>query len=406
MKKFSILGLCLFAGFTMSAQMDLMKDVERTVKSGNFSYTDLKPQLDQITQNAETKDDVKAWKLAGDAAFANYDALFLKVQMGQDVDKKEIGNSIIDGYNYMISALPLDTIVDAKGKVKTKESKKIVKTIAENYSHFNNAGIFLWEAQDYAGAYKAWDIYTSLPNDPRMAQVGLKADADTIVAQIVFNKALAAWQTNEFDKALVAFDEALEKGYDKKNLYDYAISVAAQSMKNDIVYALAADAFKLYGKEDSKYIQIVINGYIEAKEFDKATATIEEALALDPQNGELYDVMGIIYDSQKDNEKAMECYKKAIELNPEFARAQYNYGRKICEKAYAISDASSSLTQNEYMKIRDEQIFPLFKEAAEYLEKAYELDPDNQRDALRYLRNVYYNLGDETNLKRIENLQL
>ena len=105
MKKFSILGLCLFAGFTMSAQMDLMKDVERTVKSGNFSYTDLKPQLDQITQNAETKDNVKAWKLAGDAAFANYDALFLKVQMGQDVDKKEIGNSIIDGYNYMISAL-------------------------------------------------------------------------------------------------------------------------------------------------------------------------------------------------------------------------------------------------------------------------------------------------------------
>ena len=72
MKKFSILGLCLFAGFTMSAQMDLMKDVERTVKSGNFSYTDLKPQLDQITQNAETKDNVKAWKLAGEAAFANY----------------------------------------------------------------------------------------------------------------------------------------------------------------------------------------------------------------------------------------------------------------------------------------------------------------------------------------------
>ena len=124
MKKFSILGLCLFAGFSMSAQMDLMKDVERTVKSGNFSYTDLKPQLDQITQNAETKDNVKAWKLAGEAAFANYDALFLKVQMGQDVDKKEIGNSIIDGYNYMISALPLDTIVDAKGKVKTKETNR------------------------------------------------------------------------------------------------------------------------------------------------------------------------------------------------------------------------------------------------------------------------------------------
>lgn len=405
MKKFSFLGLCLLAIGSASAQTNLVKEVERTIKGDNVDFEAVRAQIAPALTNDETKNDAQAWYVAGKLEFACYDNLFAKKTIGQDVDSKSVGDALINGYRLYMTALPLDTVINEKGKVKTKYSKDIVKTIASHYNDFDNAARFLWEAQDFEGAYTAWDIFLKLPNNPSIAK-SLTVPHDSIMGELAYNQALAAWQANKLDSALTAFDYARSKGYNKKNLYDYAISVAAQSMKNDVVYALAADAFKYYGKEDGKYIQIVINGYIEAKDFDKAKATIEEALATDPQNGELYDVMGIIYDSQKDNEKAMECYKKAIELNPEFARAQYNYGRKICEKAYAISDSSSNLSQAEYMKVRDEQIFPLFKEAAGYLEKAYELDPDNQRDALRYLRNVYYNLGDDANLRRIENLQL
>lgn len=405
MKKISLLGLCLLAIGSASAQTNLVKEVERTIKGDNVDFEAVRAQIAPALTHDETKNDAQTWFVAGKLEFDCYDNLFAKKSIGQNIDGKNIGNALIDGYRLYMTALPLDTVVNEKGKVKTKYSKDIIKTIASHYADFDNAARFLWEAQDFEGAYSAWDIFLKLPNNPTIAK-SLTIPHDSIMGELAYNQALAAWQANKLDSALTAFDYARSKGYNKKNLYDYAISVAAQSMKNDVVYALAADAFKLYGKEDSKYIQIVINGYIEAQDFDKAKATIEEALSLDPQNGELYDVMGIIYDSQKDNEKAMECYKKAIELNPEFARAQYNYGRKICEKAYAISDASSTLTQAEYMKVRDEQIFPLFRDAVVYLEKAYELDPDNQRDALRYLRNVYYNLGDETNLKRIENLQL
>ena len=290
MKKFSILGLCLAAGLTMSAQTDLVKEVERAVKSGNFDYSEVKAKIDEMTQNAESKDNVKTWMVAGQAAFANYDALFLKVQMGQEVDKKAIGNSMIDGYNYMMAALPLDTVVDAKGKVKAKESKKILKTVAENYSHFNNAGIFLWEAQDYAGAYKAWDIYTTLPEDSRMAQTGLKADADTIVAQIIFNKALAAWQVDQLDNALVAFEQAKAKGYTKKNLYDYAIAVASQANKLNLAAQYAKEAFPVYGGEDPVYLQVIVNDFLEKKEYANAIEYINGLLEKDPQNANLMDL--------------------------------------------------------------------------------------------------------------------
>lgn len=400
MKKISILGICLISAATSFAQMSAVKDAERALKSGSADHYAIRNTIAPAMTNDESKGEAMTWYVAGKNEVDLYDNLFGKKSIGQDVDSKEIGTSLINGYKYYMVALPLDTVVNEKGKVKTKYSKDIVKAISGHYSDFDNAARFLWEAQDYEGAYTAWDIFLSLPKNPTFAN-SLAVPHDSIMGELAYNQALAAWQANRLDSALVAFDNARSYGYNKKQLYDYAISVAAQSMKNDVVYSLSAEAHKLYGKEDNKYISLVINGYIEAKEYDKAKATIEEALTADPNNGELYDVMGILYDSQKDNEKAYECYMKAVELNPEFARAQYNVGRKICEKAYAISDGASNLTQAEYIKVRDEQIFPLFRQAAEYLEKAYSLD-ENQRDALRYLRNIYYNLNDEANLKRIE----
>lgn len=400
MKKFSILGLCLISAATSFAQMDAVKDAERALKSGNPDHNAIRAQLTPAFTNPESKDAAQTWFVAGKNEFDLYDNLFAKKSIGQEVNDKEIGNAIIDGYKYFMTALPLDTVVNEKGKVKTKYSKDIIKAITSHYNDFNNAAIFLWEVKDYEGAYKAWDIYLSIPQNEVMRK-NITVPHDTIMGELAYNQALAAWQADRLDSALVAFDHARSLGYDKKALFDYAISVAAQSMKNDVVYALAADAYKLYGKEDSKYISLVINGYIDAKEYDKAHKAIEEALASDPNNGELYDVKGIIYESTKEKDKALECYKKAVELNPGFARSQYNLGRMLCEKAYAINDGAANLSQDEYLKVRDEQIFPLLREASQYLEKAYELD-ENQRDALIYLRNVYYNLGDEANLKRVE----
>ncbi len=401
MKKISILGLGLVVAMSMSAQKSLMKEIENTVKKGNFDYPTVKAQIDEITANPETKDDVKAWMLGGNAAFAHYDALFLKVQMGQDVDKKEIGNAMIDGYEYMIKALPLDTVINEKGKVKAKESKKILKAIAENYSHYNNAGIFLWEAQDYAGAYKAWDIYVNLPQDSRMEVAGLKADADSIVSQIIFNQALAAWQINDLEKALVVFEKAYNKGYQKKNLFDYAIAVATQAKKNSVAAEYAKKAYPLYGNEDPVYLQVIVNDYLEKKDFANAKDFLNGLLATNPNSAQYNDLMGVLLENEGNQDAALESYKKAVELDANLAIARFHMGNLMYNKAYAIDNDASSKSQAEYEKIRKEQTEPLLREAAAQLEEAFKLDEQNMGDALKHLKNIYYILGDEENLNRV-----
>lgn len=416
MKKISILAMCLATAAFGFAQTAVVKEAERAVKGTSPDHAKIREMIKPALTNAESKGDVLTWYVAGKNEFANYDDLFGRRALGQEVSGADMGRSLIDGYNYYMTALPLDTVVNDKGKVKTKYSKDIVKTIAGHFVDFDNAARFLWEAKDFKGAYDAWDIYLNLPSNQSLGKDAPAAPHDTIQAELMYNQGLAAWQADDLLKALDALYRAKDHGYTKKHLYDYAISMAAQLQRNDTVYALAAEALPLYGKEDPKFIGLVINSYIEKKQYTEAQSMLEKAIADDPSNPQLYDVLGILYESQKEesmskeqkadlDKKAMDSYKKAIDADPTFARAQYDYGRKIADKAFTINDESTNLSQAEYNQVRDNQIFPLFREAVVYFEKAYELNPDEMGDALRYLRNLYYNLNDEENLKRVEQMQ-
>ena len=143
MKKISILGLCLLTLGTAAAQKQLVKEVEREMKSNAASYPDQMKKLAPAFTDAETATDAYTWFVAGKGAYDYYDQQSVFAQMGKEVNKKQIGSSIIEGFDYFSKALPLDTITDSKGKVKTKYSKDIVKQVVNHYNDFNNAALFL-----------------------------------------------------------------------------------------------------------------------------------------------------------------------------------------------------------------------------------------------------------------------
>lgn len=403
MKKIYLFGLALFAGLSAFAQIDVVKEVERELKGGNPDFDAIREKITPALTHPETQNDAKAWYLAGKNEFEQYDNLFGLKTIGREVDGKVIGNALINGYDKYMAALPLDSVADKKGKIKTKYSKDIVKDVVGHFNDFDNAARFLWDAQDYMGAYKAWDIFINMPHNKSLGKDAPQAYADTLISEIMYNQALAAWQGDQLELALAAFDRAKNHGYNKKQLYDYAISVAVQLQKMDVVYALSEAAMPLYGSEDPKYLQLIINSYIESKDYAKAQEMLDKAIAQEPNNAQYYNVMGVLYESQNNNAKALECYKKAVELDGTIANAQYNYGRQVYQRAYEIQEEGTKLTTAEYNKLQENEILPLLRQAASILEEAYSID-DAQRDALQYLRQIYYMLQDEANLKRIENL--
>lgn len=405
MKKLSVLGVCLFAGLTAVAQNSLVKEVEREMKSSVDKYPEKLDKLKPAFTNEETAGHAYVWFVAGKGGMDFYDNQEVMKKMGKQVDDKVIGNALMNSFDYLFKALPLDSIPNEKGKIKPKYSKDAINLIKNHHKDLNVAAVNLWQVADYPDAYKAWEMYMAIPSNPVLGENAPAALPDSSASDIYYNMGLAAWQANQFDDALNAFDNAIAKGYTKKNIYDYAIAVAYNNNHDAAKMAYYAEqAYPLYGSEDNSYIGYMINNKIANKEFAEAQQMLEKYIQADPNNGQLYYVLGVLYDSQENHDKAVENYKRAIELNPENAQAQLQYGRQLCNKAFRIDDEISALPVAQYNERRVNEVNPLFREATTYLEKAYELDPDNMGDALSLLRNCYYNLQDEENLKRIESL--
>ena len=134
---------------------------------------------------------------------------------------------------------------------------------------------------------------------------------------------------------------------------------------------------------------------------DKAKEYLESLLQMEPTNAILIDLIGVCLENSGKQEEAIEKYKNAIEFNPSLPIARFHLGNILYNKAYAIDNDASSLPQAQYDKIRAEQTEPLLREAAMHLEEAFKLD-ENNTDALKHLKNIYYILGDQENLKRVE----
>ena len=401
MKKIIILSTAMLCGMSAFAQMNVLKDAERSMKAKE----PMKKVVEVVTPaftNPETSGMAQTWYIPGKAAFNEYDNLLGLEAFGKlpENGKATMGANLLDGYDYMIKALSLDSITDEKGKIKTKYSKDIVNTLVGHYNDYNNNGINLWNLEDYKGAYKSWGIYLDMSAQPLKFK-GITVPHDTILCEIAYNQALAAWQAKDLQASLNCFLKSMDLGYNKKNIYDYAISVASELNDTTTLLSLARQAIPLYGNEDSNYIRFIINDYLVRKDFDNALVAINEAISQDPNNAEYYSVRGIIFDTQDKRAEAKDAYKQAMNIDPDNSKANYFYGRALYQDAYEASDKGPS-DVNEIDAYFKANVKPLLEEAAIYLEKANQLDPENA-DPLKLLENVYYSLNDEKKLEDVQN---
>lgn len=407
MKTKSILAtaLMLAAAAGASAQNQLVKDQEQALKKvGNYQeYIQAVQALQPAFSNPETAEQAKTYFVPGKAGFDLYDNYFTAASLGQQVNTDDMGKALLDGYDYFMMAFKYDSLPDAKGKVKPKYSKDMVNIIVGHVNDFDRAAVGFWQAQDFQNAYRAWEALLQIPSDPRYAKSNIKPFADSIAAQIRFNQALAAWQAQDLDGALAAFEKSFALGNDNPEAYEYAYSVAYQAKKPELCTKIARAGYDKFGTQDPKFIQWTVNSYINDKDYDSATKMLSEAMESDPDNPLYQYSFGILNEAQEKMPEAQAAYRKAIELNPQFAAAYLNLGRTLAEQYDALDQATGNMAQAEYNKYAAETLNPLLKEAAENFETAYAVD-NNLTDALKYLKNIYYRLGDETNRARVASL--
>ena len=407
-KLFLMLACSSMCLMSLNAQEKLVKEVEKEI--GSVKCETLREKLQPAFTDATSKDDAYTWFVAAKVELNTFDELFKQKMVGKAVDASLLGTYLLNGVDYLKKVFPLDTVpevdkktglpkVDKKTgavKVKTRFSGKAVDMLVENYNPLNMLMSEIHNNKDYKNAIKAYELFVTLPYEPYMLGRML-VPADTVVGEIRFYQCIAMWQSGNPADAIGAFELARKLGYTKKEAFDYALSCAVEAKNEPAIVAIAEEAMPLYGKQDGQYVRILINAYLNDQNYAEANKILDEAIKNDPNSAELVNLKGCLVENQSSIEDALPHFKKAVELDPTFSKAQFDLGRYYYNKAVKVRDERTDLAGEELAKLTD----PLYEQALPYLEKAYELDKDNF-DAKNALRSIYYQLGNEEKLNAIE----
>ena len=132
--------------------------------------------------------------------------------------------------------------------------------------------------------------------------------------------------------------------------------------------------------------------YLNSKQFEKLLSVCDELLEANPDNSKYLYFKAVAYQKLKQNDKAIEVYKKTLALNPEHVKSNMNLGlilffraNKKYEKAVKRYDAIQKPTNADYdkCKVKLNVAIVQFREAESFLQKAYKAKPNaNVKKAL------------------------
>ena len=163
-----------------------------------------------------------------------------------------------------------------------------------------------------------------------------------------FNAGMTAAQAKQWDQAVTNLSKASE--LDPKQHVVWAQLAEAEVNFAETKKGPEADAemqkgLDAYQKaielkpDDAGYHNNYALSLAKAKKFPEAQAELTKAATLDPPNaGRYYYNLGALLVNAGQNEPAGDAFKKAIETDPNYAEAQYQYGVYLLSKATIAAD--------------------------------------------------------------------
>ncbi|TYP69956.1 tetratricopeptide repeat protein [Aquimarina intermedia] len=174
-----------------------------------------------------------------------------------------------------------------------------------------------------------------------------------------------------------------------------ALIYISQGKDEEAMQAMA-DA-KKENPNDASLLQAEADMFYKLGNIAKYKEIMEQIVANDPENPDLYYNLGVSASKLDNNEQAIEYYKKALELKPDYGAAQLNIASiilsgesAIVEKMNALGTSSSDYKKYDALKLKREE---LYKSVIPYLDGALKSNPDNV-EVVRTLMNIYYQIDD------------
>jgi tetratricopeptide (TPR) repeat protein len=383
-----------------------LNKVSATFAEADKNLVAAKTSIDKAAENTKTAQLPLTYAVKA-AVYATYTL--------RDTSKKKT----IESFNTADEALKKAKELDATG-----ENKALILDAANNLAQYQlNKGVADFKNKNFDLAYKDFDYFHNLfPED----------------TTALYYSGLAAVAASNSTAAITAYSKLLPLKFSKKESIYLDMSSIYLSSKDTVnALKIAAEGIEKFpSSSDLRRREIEVS--LQAGKAQEILGKIQTAIANDPKNKNLYYYAGLTYTSfgsaegtnldklkktskdpvaiaagqaKKDDyfAKAVEMYKKALEIDPEYYEANLNIGYAYLAPAIDLYNTANQLPaskQKEY-NIAIAKSTAQFDLAKPYLIKATELNPKS-KDALINLKNYYLGTKDMANAnatqKKIEAL--
>ena len=395
-------ALCIAASASV-AQKKVVNEAQSIAKGSNADFGEARTLIKGALENPETKDDAKTWYVAGFIEDQQFNAERAKQILGQQPNEPVMYEALYGILPYFQKAYELDQLPNEKGKVKPKYTKDIKSILSANHVYLFNGGAYYFDKQEYKKAYDFFNQYVEISELPMFAGTQT-AEKDSTFMTVQFYAAAAASLAKDSRLAIAALERAKNTPYRQYDVYQYLCYEygEARTAQDSVMLEKTFEEGMQVFPDSAFFLNNLINTYIYSNRNEKALEMLNVAIQKNPNDANLYNVMGRVYETGlKDYANAEKNFQIALEKDPNLTdalsnigRIYYNQGVNKLSEANMIND--SKKYQEELSMAKD-----LFKKALPYYKKAHEAEPEKM-DNMIALRGIYYNLNMGPELEAIE----
>ena len=251
MKKTTLTAVLLLSVICAFGQKKAVNRAFSEAKMENPNFQEARTDIQGALTNPETKDDAKTWYVAGFIENSSFEKDNVQKTLGIALPNGDapMYDALVKSYDYFLQSIALDTLPNEKGKVKPKYVKDIRKILKQNLDGYINAGVYYFNQKDYKKAYDVWGIFLDIPKLSIMKDEKSGLPADSTIAILEFNRALAAMQTQDNALAIKALNEAKGNDYNRNDVYKYLVYEYEQTQDTVNLISTLQEGEKLFKDE-------------------------------------------------------------------------------------------------------------------------------------------------------------
>lgn len=377
MKKLVILIAALVSANLMMAQKTDRTNAYMYNKNGQLEKA--KESIDKCTSHQsftgmKPKDQAQAWMYAG--------MIYLNIHMdpnGANIDP----NALETSYQAFVKCIEIDPAF-----VKQNE-QDIYSRVAAIGGQFFAKGVDGFNTGNFGDGALAFK---------RAYEVSLTTGATDTLALV--NAALSSLKAHEYNQAIDLYTSLQSIGYNDVDTYKN-MAAAYNGLNNEekTLEMIALGLEKFPG--DPGLIIEKVNIYLKQGKGSDAVQDLNKLLELDPNNKSILFILGTIYgDDTKeifDSNKAVEYYKAAVEVDPEYYDAIYNLGALYISLSNQLKSKANDLpleAQKEYKDLID-QAKGYIQEGLPFVQRAYEIQSTPEVKAVLKTMFIQLDMKDE-----------